>query len=188
MIAPKTRSLLLWSAVLFAGSFAATVVLRASGPPPPPPDPLARALGLSPEDARALHDRDPSFGADLRKLRDQLDATREDFARLLEDPSTPEQTLRDQIDRVIDTHNQLERRVFEHILALREELDPKQRRALLSLCAEGVRRGPRAPWRHRGGRGELDEPPGGPDGGGPPGWGRGRGGPGRGRGGPNDGN
>lgn len=42
-------------------------------------------------------------------------------------------------DRVAEAHAALERRVAEHLLAIRPLLTPEQQRKLLGFCAEGVR-------------------------------------------------
>ena len=136
--------------------------------------PLARWLGLSAEQAEAVKKADPVFEGDADRQTAALGAEREKLAALLDDPKSADDQVMKQVERVIDAHNTLERRVAKHVLAIRSSLTADQQKQLMGLCASGVRRAAGRQWRR--GRGQEGDLPG-----------RGRGGPrddaGRGRGG-----
>lgn len=114
--------------------------------------PVSRWLDLTAEQAAAVTAADPTFDEESRRLRDALAAAREKLAALLEQPSTPDEGLSQQIERVIGAHNTLERRVARHVLAIRKHLTAGQQKQLLGLCAAGVRRAAGRGWRRgRGG-------------------------------------
>jgi hypothetical protein len=165
------------------GAFLATPRLGGDGGQGPP---LARWLGLSAEQTQAVEKADPSFEDDADRLTTALRAEREKLAALLDDPKSADDRVMEQVERVIDAHNGLERRVATHVLAIRPSLTVGQQKRLMGLCASGVRRAAGRQWqRGRGlGRG-TGRGRGGPGSGvGPGRGGRGRGG--RGRGGPAD--
>ena len=131
--------------------------------------PLARWLGLSAEQAEAVKKADPVFEGDADRQTAALGAEREKLAALLDDPKSADDQVMKQVERVIDAHNTLERRVAKHVLAIRSSLTADQQKQLMGLCASGVRRAAGRQWRR--GRGLGD------------GSGRGRGGQGAGQGG-----
>ena len=130
--------------------------------------PVGRWLDLTPEQTKAIEKADPAFADESAALTDTLSHQREALARLLEDPKTSDDQVRAQVEAVIVAHNKLERRVANHLLAIRKHLSPIQQKRLMSRCAAGVRRAGRG----RGGRGSEQTGE----------HGRGGRGPGRGRG------
>ena len=128
--------------------------------------PVGRWLDLTPEQAEAIEKADPAFVGESAALTDTLSHEREALARLLEDAKTSDDQVRAQVEAVIVAHNKLERRVANHLLAIRKHLSPIQQKRLMHRCAAGVRRA------GRGGRGREQ---GGQDGKGGRGSGRGRG-------------
>ena len=126
--------------------------------------PMSHLLELSTEQERVINEADPSFPVDAGALAARLDAEQENLATLLENPDSERETTMTQVETMMIAHNNLERRVAEHVLEVREHLTPTQRKRLMGLMAQRVRvtqnRMQRCRW----------------------GWGRGRGG-GGGRGG-----
>ena len=104
------------------------------------PGRVARWLGLTAEQAKALRQADPTFDTEAAELRTQLTGRRKTFAQLLENDESSDQQLLQQLDKVIETQSRLERRVTQHLLKVRRLLTPQQRRRLLGLAASGVRR------------------------------------------------
>jgi len=132
--------------------------------------PMSHLLELSTEQEHVINEADPSFPGDAAKLAAKLDAEQENLATLLENPDSERETTMAQVETMMIAHNNLERRVAEHILEVREHLTPEQRTKLMGLMAQRVRvtqnRMQRCRWGW--GRGRKD--------------GRGRGGNGRGGG------
>ncbi len=141
---------------------------------------MARWLGLSDRQRDAIIEQDPTYWQDMIAQSELLTQEREKLARVLEDPGATDRQITDQVEQLIVVGNQIERRVVEHILAVRKHLTPEQQKKLFDLCALGIRS--RMPGQGRGigwGRGRgSGRGDGGFDGG--PGAGRGRGGSGRG--------
>ena len=129
------------AAAVLAGLGTFFVTLAQQGTPPAAErPPLERWLDLSDEHAEAVRGADPAFTVEAEGLSQKLVEEREKLAGLLEDPATPDSTLMSQIERVIQAHNDLERRVARHVLAIRPHLSPSQQKRLLGICAQGVRR------------------------------------------------
>jgi hypothetical protein len=100
-----------------------------------------------------IDSRDATFKADLASLRAELAARRQALADALESPDSSDDEVRNGVERIIETHNTLERRVTEYLLVVRDELTPQQRTKLFRLCSEGVRGGHGRGWGRGGGRG-----------------------------------
>ncbi len=69
---------------------------------------------------------------------------------MLEDPAAWDESVLAQVDQVAATQKKLERRVVEHLLKVRKQLTPQQRKRLLEMVARGVR-GKGMAWRRRQG-------------------------------------
>ncbi len=158
MMLKSTLLLLVMSVAAGVGSFLATVAARPSSGPATQPAPAAPSssplgdwLALPSERAQAVETADPGFADASRALSETLAAERERLAAVVEDASSTDAQIREQVERVIAAHSALERRVTEHILALRPHLTAAEQKRLLGLCAQGVRSAAR--WRWRGGRG-----------------------------------
>jgi len=136
------RRILLLAVLLFAGSFAATMVTRSQTTEPAPPAPgttLTQWLHLDDEQAAEVDTHDPEFADDVRKLRETLADQRSRLITLFENVETPDEDLRQQIEAVIEAHNQVERRVAGYLITVRHHLTPAQQQRLFSLCADNVR-------------------------------------------------
>ena len=118
-------------------------------------DPLAQWLELDRGSASSLRQADPTFEADAARLRQTLETQRDQLASVMGDPQSSDAAILGQVERVIEAHNALERRVARHVVAVRSILTPQQQRQLMDLCAESVRQGGQQRWRH-GQQGETD--------------------------------
>ena len=131
---------------------------------------LCNFLKLTVEQRRKVRATDSSFVDEAGQLSEKLAAERKKLEALLEDTSSTDEAIMAQIERVIASHDALERRVASHMLAIRPILTPDQAKQLMGLAANGVRNAGRC-------RGESwDAPAGsGPRGGGGRGGGGGQG-------------
>ena len=140
------------------GGFVATVASRGATRRDPPP--VARWLGLTDEQAKAVERADPEFTTETDALRADLCEKREALASLLENPQSPKERILGQVEQVIAAQDKLTRRVAEHLVAIRPLLTPEQQKQLMGTCASGVRCA--APCRLRGGEAPSDPARGGP--------------------------
>jgi Spy/CpxP family protein refolding chaperone len=126
---------------------------RAAAPAsnPAAEDPLLNWLEISPADRATIAQHDVAFDQDLQRMRSDLQSKRGQLAAMLEKSDTTDQEIRDAVEAVITANAALQRRVMEHVLAIRDHLTPAQQQRLLSLCAQGIRQGPG--WQWRGGAG-----------------------------------
>lgn len=163
-----------------AGSYLATYAVQQQGRTDSASGSTATAqgvtdwLGLTPQQASGVHDIEAAFAADRVPLEAKLAAERERLATILENPTSTDDEIRQQVESVIAAHDELERRVATHLLAMRPRLTAAQQKRLFDRFASGVRESGGWRWRY-GQPGNLE---GERRGGGPP---PGRG-PGRGRG------
>ena len=137
------RSTRLWltlgvSLVFGAGAFVATVWAHGAFGPEKDAHPVGW-LGLSEEQHEAIHATAPTFDDDAVKLADQLRRRRHELADLLESEGAADAQVLEQVELVIAAHNALERRVAQHVLAIRKHLTPAQQKRLMGLCARQVR-------------------------------------------------
>lgn len=120
-------------------------------------DPL-RALGgwlrLMPDQFEEMEKVDPKFAAERGAMEAELAKERERLADLFEDATASNEDIMKQVDKVIEIHDRLERRVAGYLLALRPHLTAAQRAKLFQRCGEEVRSA--AGWR----RGYGGPPPG----------------------------
>ncbi len=156
-----TTKLLIVLAALGAGvgAFLATIASRGATPPCPP-QPIARWLGLAPEQANEVDKADPTFAAQTEKMRVDLCERRDKLAALLEDAQSPKERILDQVELVIAAQDMLTRRVAAHLLAIRPLLTSQQQQRLMGMCASGLRCA--APCRWRGGEAGQGSGRGGP--------------------------
>ncbi|MHC4234174.1 MAG: Spy/CpxP family protein refolding chaperone, partial [Planctomycetota bacterium] len=159
MIRETSISILAMAVVAFLGGLIGSMSAHSgqepSVPSAPGPGtrPLARCLGISARRMAEIDSRDATFKADLASLRAELAARRQALADALESPDSSDDEVRNGVERIIETHNTLERRVTEYLLVVRDELTPQQRTKLFRLCSEGVRGGHGRGWGRGGGRG-----------------------------------
>ncbi len=97
-------------------------------------DRLAHRLRLDQEQISILHDKDPDFEADSVRLRDALLAERTKLLALFENPQSTDESLLQQIDQLILSHSEIERRIAKHVLVLRPYLTVEQQKWLIGLC------------------------------------------------------
>lgn len=143
-------------AALLAGVVTWTLRARAvAATQPASGDLLLNWLNVSAGEREELAKHDVNYESDLARLRSQLSERKSDLAATLEKPGSADQAIREGMEAVIAANDALQRRVVEHLLLIRDHLTPAQQQQLLSLCAEGLRQGPRGGWRggERGGRG-----------------------------------
>ena len=138
-------------------AFAAAWLVRTCTAPDRPDVSIAQWLALSPQQAQRLQQIDPAFARDVADMAGQLDHARQTLAQLLEHEHATDLQILDQVEHVIDAHNALERRVAEHLVQLRGELEPTQRQRLGRHAADHIRLGL---GRHaNGSRADRDQPP-----------------------------
>jgi heavy-metal resistance protein len=135
-----------------AGSFVITYG-SAGKPAVDGSSPSSTWLALTPKEHRVVDKADPRFSEETAGLAERLKEERLTLASLLDDASTPDARIRSQVERTIEAHNTLERRVTDHLLAIRPHLTPAQQKQMMGLVATCVRQGAQRRWRHRGGRG-----------------------------------
>ena len=154
MITKASLGIAVVAALCFGGSFLGTVATRSqttTAPASAPCSPLARRLGLNPEQVKVLEARDAQFAEDLWTLREKLEEARLMLATVFEKESATGDEIRAQVEAAIEAHNQLERRVAEYVITMRDHLTPEQQKRLYGLCAKEVRECGRR-WRHGRGR------------------------------------
>ena len=95
---------------------------------------LAQRLNLTDEQIRIAQGQDPNFESDLAGLRNSLLTERAKLVRMFEDAQTDNKQLLEQIDKMISTHSQVERRIARYLLVLRQHLNPEQQKWLIGLC------------------------------------------------------
>jgi len=128
--------------MVFVGGFVGTVATRyASSQTTTPSQPcsLERWLRLDSDQAARIQELKPDFEKEVARLRQELRDARSELINLFENDQTTDEELRQQIETVIQTHNQVERYVADYLIAVRKHLTPAQQNRLFSLCAENVR-------------------------------------------------
>jgi hypothetical protein len=164
MIRRSTVSILLLCGVAFIGGLAASLAARSGegdvGPTTQPHrrHPLGGYLKLDPERRARIEALDPTFFDDLATLRKELEAHRRELAGLLDSAESTNDEIRDCVERSIEAHNRLERRVLEHLLTVRAELTPEEQKRLFHSISKQIRGHGRGFGRHRG-PGDEEEGP-----------------------------
>lgn len=161
----STVTMLLIAAAFAAGSFVATQAWQpvADAPEPrgAPCGPVACGkkacceslvdwLQVSPESAVRLVEIAAPFGEARAKLESVLYTERGKLADLFDSDVATDEEILQQVERVIEADNALERRVVEQLVALRKHLTGDQRARLFKRCAQGVREAGGCRWRHGG--------------------------------------
>lgn len=103
---------------------------------------FCRRMGMTAEQVEQSAALDPGFDADAQTLRMHLMAEHQKLADLFESDTGGTEIL-DQIDALIEAHNQLERRLTEHVLLIRPILRPGQRQRMMEMCSGQGSRGGR---------------------------------------------
>lgn len=117
-------------------------------------DPL-HALGdwlrLLPKQFDEISKVDPAFAVERDEMEAELAAERERLASMFENATASDEAIMAQVEKVIEIHDVLERRVANYLLALRPHLTGEQRARLFERCGKEVRQA--AGWRRGGGYG-----------------------------------
>jgi hypothetical protein len=95
---------------------------------------LAQSLRLTDEQIRIGQEQDPQFEADSANRRATLLSERAKLLAVFENPTTTNDDLLGQLDKLILAHSQIERRVAAHVLVLRPHLTADQQKWLIGLC------------------------------------------------------
>jgi Spy/CpxP family protein refolding chaperone len=101
---------------------------------------LCRWLRLSDEQKQTVRATGTQFVGEAKALQQRLAEERYALAALLETPNSGDEEIMAQVERVIEAHDALERRVARHMLAIRPILTPEQAKQFMGLAASGVRR------------------------------------------------
>lgn len=97
---------------------------------------MTNRLRLTPEQVTQLQQNDPNFESESIELYDNLSAERQKLLALFENPQSSDPELLQQIDNLILAHSTAERKIAEHVLALRPYLTIEQQKWLIGLCRE----------------------------------------------------
>ena len=108
MTRPRTVLLLVTCAMLAAASFAASARARRGWRRHAD---RAGWLNLSQQQHEAVHEADPDFDAEAQVLSQRLGERRQALATMLESQTVEDEAVLAQVERVIEAHNALERRV-----------------------------------------------------------------------------
>jgi Spy/CpxP family protein refolding chaperone len=161
-----------------AGSYLATYAVQQQMQPGTSGGPSTAAsrsvtdwLRLTPQQAAQVSELEATFAKDRAPLEAALTSARERLATLLENPATTNEEILQQVEKVIAAHDVLERRVAEHLVAMRPHLTAEQQKRLFDRFATSVRESGGGRWRY-GQPGNSEE---GRRGGPPPGRGPGHG-------------
>lgn len=100
---------------------------------------LCNFLRLSAEQRKLVRATDPDFADEAGRLKGIVQADRQALAVMLENPESTDEQIMAQIEKVIASHDALERHVARHMLAIRPILTPEQAKQLMGLAASGVR-------------------------------------------------
>ncbi|MEJ2650053.1 MAG: hypothetical protein P8016_16785 [Sedimentisphaerales bacterium] len=95
---------------------------------------MANRLRLTPEQVTELQQNDPNFESESTELYDNLSAQRQKLLALFEDPQSSDTELLEQIDNLVLAHSTAERKIAQHVLALRPYLTIEQQEWLIGLC------------------------------------------------------
>lgn len=131
------------------------IITLAAGPRQDARGPQLSTLNLSEQDWSRIRAFDPTFADESGTLTQALAADRATLADLLEDPASRDEAILAQVEKVIVSHDQLERRVTQHLLKIRQHLTASQQKQLMGLASESVRQGG---YRWRGGRASSETP------------------------------
>lgn len=91
------------------------------------------------DESRDAVELEEKFNEELDVLMNDLTAQQKSLALALEDPCTPNEVVLEKTEEVIVAHENLIRRVGDHVVELRGKLQPENRDYLMNLCAETMR-------------------------------------------------
>ena len=96
---------------------------------------LARNIELTPEQIQIFEELDPEFEAESTELAKTVSEEHEQLALLLETPSTNDNDILQQLEKLLESRARLERRTSRHVLLIRPHLSPEQQKILVGLSA-----------------------------------------------------
>lgn len=95
---------------------------------------LANLQQLDQEQVNLLNQEDTNFETESTDLRNSLFAQRAKLLTMFEDSGSGDDQLLQQIEKLIEAHSAIERRVVRHVLVLRPYLTGEQQKWLIGLC------------------------------------------------------
>lgn len=101
---------------------------------------LTRNIEFTPEQLRAIQQLDPEFEAESIEFAETAFKEHERLALLLETPSTNDNDILQQLEKLLEAQARLERLTSQHVLLIRPHLSPEQQKILVGLCAKCGRR------------------------------------------------
>jgi Spy/CpxP family protein refolding chaperone len=97
---------------------------------------LTERLGLSPEQEETLAASREEFFASLRPFRQQIHEEASVLAELITAVELDMGAVSAQADKVAATRNEVHQRMVQHLLSVREVLEPEQLEAFKELASE----------------------------------------------------
>ena len=114
---------------------------------------LDRWLGLSSRQRQSLDETNRTFAEEAQELTVVYQGHRQKLARLFADPNSSEESIRNQVQIVLESNNTLLRCVVGHILDIREHLTEDQCRQFTGLCYGAMCGQGRGRWAQSGRKG-----------------------------------
>jgi len=101
---------------------------------------LAGNIELTPQQIQLFEQLDPEFETESTELAKTVSEEHEQLALLLETPSTNDNVILQQLEKLLEARAQLERLTSQHVLLIRSHLSPEQQKILVGLSANCGRR------------------------------------------------
>ena len=101
---------------------------------------LSRNIEFTPEQIQAIQQLDPGFEAKSVEFAKIASKEHEQLSLLLETPSTNDNVILQQLEKLLEARAQLERLTSQHVLLIRSHLSPEQQKILVGLSANCGRR------------------------------------------------
>ncbi|MBN2591500.1 MAG: hypothetical protein JXA96_16665 [Sedimentisphaerales bacterium] len=86
----------------------------------------------------SIAETEEKFNEEVSVLVSKLKETQTNLMNALDNPQTPNETILEHVDYVNEAHQNLIRRVSEHIVGLRNNLGQNNREELMQLCAQAI--------------------------------------------------
>ena len=97
---------------------------------------VASDIEFTPEQIKTIQQLDPDFKVESTKLTEAVSKEHEQLALLLDTPTTNDNDIWQQLEKLLEARAQLERRTSRHVLLIRPHLSPEQQKILVGLCAQ----------------------------------------------------
>ncbi len=101
--------------------------------------PMCKWLALSNDQNKLIDDVDSNYQNDVALMYNQYSDQRRQLALLLDQPDSSDSQITAQSNLVIESHNRLIKRIFGHIITVKQYLTPDQYRQLMNLCSNIIR-------------------------------------------------